>query len=135
MIKSTNRRYIVLGSAVIIILLMAAFQFILSRGKTVTTTTTTEQIIAQNDCARQQYANYTKDKLAISQSQGGSAMSSVERIVALRRLEEQFCSEFARCIRSASATDARLSETDAASFVSCLRDEMFKRYYGTLPLN
>jgi len=124
--KSTHRRYIVLGSAVIIIiLLMAAFKFIFLHERTVSTTAT-EQIIAQNDCARQQYANYTKDKLAIP-----TAMPSIERIVALRRLEEQFCSEFVRCTRSASATD----KADAASFVSCLRDEMLKRYYGTLPLN
>ena len=70
----------------------------------------------QNVCGVAATTDYTKANLALMQ-QSSPAMS-VEATIAQRRLEEEFCLRFVRCVlvRFTSA------------FETCLRDEALEKY-------
>lgn len=89
--------------------------------------TPTAHQIAQNECADMAFSNYIKAKFALSQQQGATPLPSVEQTIAGRRLQEQFCLQFSRCLLS-GANDQLFAVQYAASFGSCLRDEVLEGY-------
>lgn len=68
---------------------------------------------------------YIKEKLALRQTTSDVTKSlSVENTLAIRRLEERFCLQFAQCL-----ADPKLEAiVPGATLNSCLRDEALERY-------
>jgi hypothetical protein len=86
----------------------------------------TPQETAQTQCITVAYTNYNKAKLAMFQTVDISP--SVGQIIAERRLQEQYCLQFARCMMVAN-TNGQLAGLQFASFFdSCLRDEALEQY-------
>jgi hypothetical protein len=66
--------------------------------------------------------DYTKANLALMQ-QGSPAMSVEATTIAQRRLEEEFCLRFVRCV-----LDDENSLRFTSAFDTCLRDEALEKY-------
>jgi hypothetical protein len=116
------------GGAILIVLLIVGFKLI-PPPKPKPNPPRTAQQIAQNECTRQIYTKYIKDKLALSQSQGSPLHWTVESVIAQRRLEEQFCMQFVQCGKTTSTTAENVSNgIDAINFDNCLRDEAMQDY-------
>jgi len=89
--------------------------------------TRTAQEIAQNACATAAFNEYNKSNLGLLLQQGTAPLMSVETIIAKRRLQEQFCSRFARCLVG-DPNNLSLALPYSAAFSSCLRDEVLEQY-------
>ena len=90
----------------------------------------TARELAQNECSVTAHKKYLEDQTALTKANNSDPFSflSIEKTIAKRRLQEQFCSEFVSCL-SEKPEDASLAAVvDAARFDSCLRDEMFEEY-------
>jgi hypothetical protein len=122
-----KHRNIILG-AVIIAAALIAITFI--PGRKLKPTPPTAKETAQNECSVTAYKKYTIDKLAITNSNASDPLSifSVDKILAKRRLQEQFCLEFVRCNPEKPTNDAVTSVSESVRFDSCLRDEMLEEY-------
>jgi hypothetical protein len=83
---------------------------------------------AQNQCATAAFGDYNKATLALFQAQGTAPLPSVEQIVAKRRLQEQYCLEFAKCMLTASGNPQLVAIEYSTLFDSCLRDEALEEY-------
>lgn len=82
--------------------------------------------VAQNQCATQAFTNYNNAKLTLFQQNGVGP--SVQQIIAERRLQEEFCAQFAKCVLVLNANSQLVALEYAASFDSCLRDEALEEY-------
>jgi hypothetical protein len=126
--SNPNLRWCIAGATLVIILPIVTVK-LLPIQKPKPATPLTAQQVAKNECAQRELTLYTKDKLALSQSQGSPLHWSVENIIAQRRLEEQFCIRFVQCAKTASAMTESLSNgIDAVNFDNCLRDEAMDDY-------
>jgi hypothetical protein len=76
---------------------------------------------AEGACGVAAMTEYLKANLALMQQ--GSPLMSVEAIIAQRRLQEQYCLRFVRCVVS-DQTSLRY----ITAFDSCLRDEALEKY-------
>jgi hypothetical protein len=83
----------------------------------------------QKACAVAAYTEYNKANLALlTQS---LPVMSVEATIAQRRLQEKYCSEFARCISSGVPAGLPAETSNmayAATFSGCLRREALETY-------
>jgi hypothetical protein len=75
----------------------------------------------QNACGVAAMTDYTKANLALMQQ--SSPALSVEATIAQRRLEEEFCLRFVRCV-----LDDENSLRFTSAFDTCLRDEALEKY-------
>ena len=82
--------------------------------------------VAQNQCATQTFTSYNNATLALFQQNGVGP--SVQQIIGERRLQEQFCAQFAKCVLVPNANSQLVSLEYAASFASCLKDEALEEY-------
>jgi hypothetical protein len=80
------------------------------------------QEIARNECAARAFTSYVTANDSLLQQQGAAPLPSVEMIIAQRRLQEQFCLQFARC-QFPDPTNQMFALPYVAAFNSCLRDE------------
>lgn len=53
------------------------------------------------------FTSYQKAQFALGQQQGSQPLRSVDQVIARRRLQEQFCFQFARCILPEGPPEAR----------------------------
>ena len=74
---------------------------------------------AQNACATAAFADYNRANVALMQA--NIPLMSVESIIAQRRLQEQYCLQFALCTIGDPANQS-LRIPYSAAFSSCLRD-------------
>jgi hypothetical protein len=56
----------------------------------------TRQEIAGNECAQRAFTSYVTASNSLLQQQGAAPLQSVEMTIARRRLQEQYCLQFAR---------------------------------------
>ena len=121
-----KQRYIILG-AVIIADALTVIYFI--PGKKLKTPPTAREL-AQNECSVTAYKKYLEDQTALTKANNSDPFSflSIEKTIAKRRLQEQFCSEFVSCLSEKPEDTSLAAVVDAARFDSCLRDEMFEEY-------
>jgi hypothetical protein len=75
----------------------------------------------KNACGIAAMTDYNRAKLALLQK--GSPLMSVDGAIAERRLEEEFCLRFVRCI-----LDDSNSLQFKSGFLTCLRDEALEKY-------
>jgi hypothetical protein len=85
----------------------------------------------QNECVTTATLDYNKIKLErfeqLQQNLSPTAILSVEKTIEERRLQEQYCQRFARCLFDPGGNEvAALSY--ASAFDSCLRDETLEHY-------
>jgi len=85
----------------------------------------------QNECVTTATLDYNKNKTErfeqLQQNPSPTAILSVEKTIEERRLQEQYCQRFARCLFDSGADEvAALSY--ASAFDSCLRDETLEHY-------
>jgi hypothetical protein len=73
------------------------------------------------------FSGYIRAKLALSQQQGAAPLPSIDQTITGRRLQEQFCLQFSKCLLS-GVNDQLLALQFVASFDSCLKDEMLEEY-------
>jgi phosphopantetheinyl transferase len=85
------------------------------------------QEIARNECAQRAFTSYVTANNSLLQQQGAAPLQSVEMTIAQRRLQEQFCLQFARCLFPDPSNEAVVLPYTAA-FGSCLRDEALEKY-------
>ena len=76
----------------------------------------------QNECTLTAAVDYNKRSLALMQEDKGSP-PSVDASIAIRRLEEEFCRKFIRCV-----VDDENSLRFRTAFYSCLKDEALEKY-------
>jgi hypothetical protein len=76
---------------------------------------------SQNACGTAAMTEYNRANLALLQQ--GTPLMSVEATIAQRRLEEDFCLRFVRCVLS----DPNSLQFRSA-FDTCLRDEALEKY-------
>jgi hypothetical protein len=53
---------------------------------------------------------------------------SVEQVIAKRRLQEQYCLQFAKCVVVSNANSELVGLQFVSLFGSCLRDEALEQY-------
>jgi hypothetical protein len=119
--------YIVFGA---VILAAALIAITVIPKNTLKQTPPTARELAQNECSITAYKKYLENQMAITKANESDpfAFLSIEKTLAKRRLQEQFCSEFVGCL-SEKPEDASLAAAiDAARFSSCLRDEALEEY-------
>jgi hypothetical protein len=75
-----------------------------------------------NACGKAAFTDYNNKNLELSQSAGAFPLKTVETILAQRRLQEDFCLKFARCVVGDPAEQS-LDIPFRAEFGSCLDDE------------
>ena len=82
----------------------------------------------QNECAVAATVDYNNANLALLQPglQNPDLLMSVEREISKRRLQEQFCQRFAKCLIDPNNQSFDLLY--GAAFHSCLRDEVLEEY-------
>ena len=90
----------------------------------------TARDVAQNQCAYGAFINYQKAQIALGQQQGSQPLRSVDQVIARRRLQEQFCFQFARCTLPVGTPEARSLALETL-FSTCLRDEVLEEYDAT----
>jgi hypothetical protein len=90
----------------------------------------TARDVAQNQCAGNAFASYLKAKVALGQQQGSQPLPSVDQVIEKRRLQEQFCFQFARCTLPEGTPEARALVLETL-FSDCLRDEALEEYDAT----
>ena len=90
----------------------------------------TARDVAQNQCANLAFTSYQKADLALDQQQGTAPLPSIDRQIARRRLQEQFCLQFARCTLPAGTPEASALALETL-FSTCLRDEALEEYDAT----
>jgi hypothetical protein len=122
-----KQRYIILG-AVIVVAALIAITFIPKN--TLKRTPPTERELAQNECSITAYKKYLENKTALKEANNSDPFSflSIEKTIAKRRLQEQFCSEFVSCVLEKPEDASLAAVVDAARFDSCLRDEALEEY-------
>jgi hypothetical protein len=118
-----NKFWLVLsGCVTFVVLSVLAFKAIPIKRPSIPPTA---QQIAQKECAVQAYTYYIKTNLVLLQQQ--AAAPSVENTVAERRLQEQYCLQFARCLFP-EPTSQLIALQHAIAFDGCLRDEVLEKY-------
>jgi hypothetical protein len=85
------------------------------------------QETASNECTQRAFTSYIATNNLLLQQQGAAPLQSAEMTIAQRRLQEQFCLQFARCLFPDSTNQALVLPYTAA-FDSCLRDEALEKY-------
>lgn len=80
---------------------------------------------AQTDCGTMALTEYTRKNLALLTSSG--PVMSVEATVAQRRLTEQFCVRFTRCLFPNPEADAAHQIEFQSAFSTCIDDEEEER--------
>ena len=85
---------------------------------------------AQNECSLAVYKNYLRNQLAITKPSETDPLSflSVEKTVAKRRLQEQFCLDFVRCLPKESDDASLTAMVEATRFDNCLKGEALDEY-------
>jgi hypothetical protein len=83
---------------------------------------------AQNQCASAAVGDYNKATLALFQAQGALPLPSVEQILAKRRLQEQYCLQFAKCMLTTNTNPQLVAMEYSTLFDSCLRGEALEEY-------
>jgi hypothetical protein len=80
----------------------------------------------QRACGVAAATDYNKANLAMMQEglQRGEPLMSVETTIAQRRLQEQYCLRFVRCVLGDDQTSLRFR----AAFDRCLEDEALEKY-------
>ena len=126
-----KQRYIVLG-AVIVVAALIAITFIPEKKpkSSPKQTPPTAKQMAQNECSGTAYRKYLENQTALTKANNSDpfAFLSIEKTLAKRQLQEQFCSEFVGCL-SEKPEDASLAAViDATRFNSCLKDEALEEY-------
>jgi hypothetical protein len=131
----TNKQWMLMGAVLVVGL--AAY------GVYTATNTPSRKVAKsapQNDCALNATVQYNKDSLALSQReadaevallQQGAVSDSVEITIARRRLEEQYCLRFARCLYPNPTVQPQAVEL-STTFDTCLRDEALEKYDAVL---
>jgi hypothetical protein len=121
-----KQRYIILG-AVIVVAALIAITFIPKKPKQ---RPPTARELAQNECSVTAYKKYLENQTALTKANDSDPFSflSIEKTIAKRRLQEQFCSEFVSCVSEKPEVASLAAVIDAARFDSCLRDEMLEEY-------
>jgi hypothetical protein len=76
---------------------------------------------AQKTCGVAAMADYARENLALMHQE--TLLMPVEATIAQRRLEEQYCLRFVRCVLNDESTPQF-----AAAFDSCLSDEALEKY-------
>jgi hypothetical protein len=84
---------------------------------------------AQKECAVAAFSTYNKALIALLQQDASMPPlhSTVELTIARRRLQEQFCLQFARCNFS-DTTNKFFAVEYSKAFNSCVRDEVLEEY-------
>ena len=83
------------------------------------------------DCAVSAFTDYTKTKLALLLQ---APLPSVETQISERRLEEQYCLQYAKCLLAGQIkemkepNDHTIGWMFSTSFSSCLRDEALEKH-------
>jgi hypothetical protein len=83
------------------------------------------------ECVTSALTNFTKAKSGLLQE---GRFASVETEISGRRLEEQYCLQFAKCLLADQTkqikqpNDQMIIMLLATTFSSCLRDEAFEKY-------
>jgi hypothetical protein len=83
---------------------------------------------AQNPCARDVFLRYIQDGLEITKQEAAAITAlrpTMEFTIAQRRLQEDFCAQFARCVFPDTEQSALKY---SMAFESCLRDEVLEQY-------
>jgi hypothetical protein len=90
----------------------------------------TKETVTQNACATAAFTEYVKESGALADREGkalSTLQPTVTFVIERRRLEENFCLQFASCLVSNPATQTQLVEY-SLDFESCLRDETQQQY-------
>ena len=84
---------------------------------------------ALNECSVQAYNKYLQLQTALTNAEGSDPLSSlsIQRVLATRRVQEQFCLELTHC-NSENLENKSASLAEAAMFDSCLRNETLEQY-------
>jgi hypothetical protein len=77
---------------------------------------------AANACAAAALEDYTRQRVALSQSPDALPIASVEMAIAERRLQEQFCLKYVTCMVG-DPSNRSLDLPFRAEFSTCLRRE------------
>jgi hypothetical protein len=98
------RRYLFFGAIIILAVVIGISLIPTPKHKR----TSTAKESAQNECGVRAYTKYLQNKLALLQVDNSNPLSvlSVERTIAKRRLEEQFCLEFVRCVLGLTVSES-----------------------------
>jgi hypothetical protein len=85
----------------------------------------------QNECATAATLDYGKIVVErfeqLRQNPNPAAILSVDKIIEERRLQEQYCQRFARCLFDPGGNEAA-AMSYASAFGSCLQDETLEQY-------
>jgi hypothetical protein len=123
-----KRRNIIIGG-IIAVVAVALIWMKLGPAQKQTRRPLTSREVAQNECSVEAFKRYLQNQLILDGTNSSEPLSflSMEKILARRRLQEQFCLEFVRCNPQTptSGLDARVQ---AAMLDSCLRDETLEHY-------
>jgi hypothetical protein len=79
----------------------------------------------QNECARAAYKEYNTANLNLIMK--SLPMMSVEATIEQRRLQESYCTKFARCVIG-DPNNQTLRLPYLVAFDACLRDETLEKY-------
>jgi hypothetical protein len=130
MIKLTGKKW--LTAAIVVVVAVLALKTLMPEKKR----PVAEENNPQNECAYNAVVQYNNSKLGLSPQtsppeQLPEQLLSVDRMLAERRLEEQFCLQFARCVFP-DPTVASLALQLGAAFNRCLRNEALEKYDAVL---
>ncbi len=123
--KKRNRLRLLIAGSVLTLGIVALY--IYTSGGQEPAAPPSRQEIAQNECAQRAFNDYIKADNSLLQQQGAAPLASVEMTIAQRRLQEQYCLQFARC-QNPDPTNQLFALVYAATFDSCLRDEALEKY-------
>jgi hypothetical protein len=126
MIKLTGKQW--LTAAVVVVLAVLAFKLLVPEKER----PAAEENSPQNECAYNAVVQYTNSKLGLlpqtsSPEQLPEQVLPVDRMLTERRLEEQFCLQFARCVFP-DPTVASYARQLGATFSRCLEKEALEKY-------
>ena len=80
---------------------------------------------AQKKCATEAFSTYNEALVDLLQQ--GAGVPTIEAIIARRRLEERYCTQFARCDFPDTSAESSAVQYSLA-FSSCLREEALEHY-------
>jgi len=121
-----SRGTLIFGVAMLAILAALSLEF--TRLPTILSQPSTQQTV-NNDCTQMALMDYNKAKLTLAQQEaaGLPSQSTIGIIMARRRLQEQFCLQFARC-GFADPANQQFTLQYSLAFDACLRDEGREEY-------
>jgi hypothetical protein len=121
-----KHRNIILGTVTVAATLIAVT--FIPRHKPKQTPPTAKEM-AQNECSLAAYKKYLQGQFTLNTPNASDPLSilSVERVTAKRRLQEQFCLEFVRCLSEKPENDSS-AVVEATRFDTCLKNETLEEY-------